>query len=137
MEVESKPGEIDEIDRRLIQLKIEREALRKETDAASRERLAKLEVEIAELGQKSATLTAEWQAEKDEIAGAQKLKERLDQARSELEQAQRNGDFNRAGELAYRVIRELTRQLAANEETEHHRMLNAEVRDRKSKHINS
>src|SRR3546814_4943142 len=103
MEVESKPGEIDEIDRRLIQLKIEREALRKETDAASRERLAKLEVEIADLDQKSATLTAEWQAEKDELAGAQKLKERLDQARIELEQAQRNGDFTRAGELAYSV----------------------------------
>jgi ATP-dependent Clp protease ATP-binding subunit ClpB len=129
MEVDSKPEEIDEIDRRLIQLKIEREALRKEADAASRDRLAKLEVEIAELGQKSATLTAEWQAEKDELAGAQKLKEKLDQARIELEQAQRNGDFTRAGELAYSVIPELTRKLAANEDTEQHRMLNEVVSD--------
>src|SRR5690606_37422736 len=113
MEVDSKPEEIDEIDRWLIQLKIEREALRKETDAASRERLARLEVEIADLDQKSATLTAEWQAEKDELAGAQKLKERLDQARIELEQAPRNGDLTRAGELAYSVIPDLTRKLAA------------------------
>ncbi len=129
MEVDSKPEEIDEIDRRLIQLKIEREALRKETDAASRERLARLEVEIAELDQKSATLTAEWQAEKDELAGAQKLKERLDQARIELEQAQRNGDFTRAGELAYSVIPDLTRKLAAIQDTEQHRMLNEVVSD--------
>ena len=78
MEVDSKPEEIDELDRRLIQLKIEREALRKETDPASRERLGKLEVEIADLEQKSAALTAEWRAEKEELAGAQKLKERLD-----------------------------------------------------------
>ncbi len=129
MEVDSKPEEIDEIDRRLIQLKIEREALKKETDAASRDRLSRLEVEIAELEQGSATLTAEWQAEKDELAGAQKLKERLDQARIELEQAQRKGDFTRAGELAYSVIPELTRKLESLEDTEQHRMLNEVVSD--------
>ena len=123
MEVDSKPEEIDELDRRLIQLKIEREALRKETDAASRERLAKLESEIAELEQKSAELTAAWQAEKEKLASAQKLKEQLDQARIELEQAQRNGDFTRAGELAYSIIPELTKKLAAAEDTEKHRML--------------
>ena len=127
MEVDSKPEEIDELDRRLIQLKIERGALKKETDAASRDRLAKLETEIAELEQKSATLTAEWQAEKKELAGAQKLKERLDQARNELEQAQRGGDFTRAGELAYSIIPELTKKLAAVEDSEQHRMLNEVV----------
>jgi ATP-dependent Clp protease ATP-binding subunit ClpB len=127
MEVDSKPEEIDELDRRLIQLKIERAALRKETDTASRDRLAKLETEIAELEQKSATLTAEWQAEKKELAGAQKLKERLDQARNELEQAQRKGDFTRAGELAYSIIPELTKKLASVEDSEQHRMLNEVV----------
>jgi ATP-dependent Clp protease ATP-binding subunit ClpB len=127
MEVDSKPEEIDELDRRLIQLKIERAALKKETDAASRDRLAKLETEIAELEQKSATLTAEWQAEKNELAGAQKLKERLDQARNELEQAQRRGDFTRAGELAYSIIPELTRKLEAIQHSEQHRMLNEVV----------
>jgi ATP-dependent Clp protease ATP-binding subunit ClpB len=129
MEVDSKPEEIDEIDRRLIQLKIEREALKKETDAASRDRLARLEVEIADLDQKSATLTAEWQSEKDELAGAQKLKERLEQARIELEQAQRQGNFTRAGELAYSVIPDLTRKLDSLQETEQHRMLNEVVSD--------
>jgi len=129
MEVDSKPEEIDEIDRRLIQLKIEREALKKETDAASRDRLSRLEVEIADLEQKSATLTAEWQAEKDELAGAQKLKERLEQARIDLEQAQRQGNFTRAGELAYSVIPDLTRKLDSLQETEQHRMLNEVVSD--------
>jgi len=112
MEVDSKPEEIDELDRRIIQLKIEQEALKKETDAASKERLVALGKELAELEQQSATLTATWQAEKDKLAGAQKIKEELDHARIELEQAQRGGELGRAGELAYGVIPDLEKQLA-------------------------
>jgi len=127
MEIDSKPEAIDELDRRLIQLKIEREALKKETDPASRERLKTLEGEIAELEQKSASLTAAWRAEKTQLAGAQKLKEKIDQARNELEQAQRKGDLQRAGELLYGVIPDLTRQLEKAEGEEQHRMLNEVV----------
>jgi len=104
MQVDSKPEELDELDRRVIQLKIEREALKKETDQASKDRLVRLEKELSDLEQDSATMTAKWQAEKDEMASANKVKEALDQARNELEQAQRNGRFDRAGELAYGVI---------------------------------
>ena len=85
MEVDSKPEEIDELDRRIMQLKIEREALKKENDAASKGPADKLVKELEELEQESAELTAEWQAEKDKLAGAQKLKEQLDQARAELD----------------------------------------------------
>src|SRR5581483_5338076 len=97
MEVDSKPEAIDELDRSIIQLKIEREALKKESDAASRERLEKLVKELEELEQRSAELTAQWQAEKQKLAGAQKLKEQLDQARAELDQAQRRGRGRGAG----------------------------------------
>jgi len=127
MEVDSKPEEIDELDRRLIQLKIEQSALKKETDKASRERLEKLKGEIAELEEKSRELNAQWKAEKDVLAGAQKLKERLDQARGELEIAQREGRLERAGELMYGVIPELERKLAEAEGTEATRMLNEDV----------
>ena len=96
MQVDSKPEELDELDRRVIQLKIEREALKKETDPASRERLARLEKELAELEDESNALTAAWQAEKEQVQDTQKLKERLDQARSEVEIAQRRGDLARA-----------------------------------------
>src|SRR5579885_3786121 len=109
MTIDSKPEEIDELDRRIVQLKIEREALRKETDPASRERLQKLEHELSELEQRSAELTAQWQAEKEKLAGAQRLKEQLDQARAELEIVQRRGDWSRAGELTYGVIPDLER----------------------------
>ncbi len=129
MEVDSKPEAIDELDRRLIQLKIEREALKKETDAASKERLKKLLGEIGELEGKSAELTTQWQAEKSTLAGAQKLKEQLDQARNELEQVQRRGDLTRAGELTYAVIPELTRKLADADSAAEHRMLNEVVTD--------
>jgi ATP-dependent Clp protease ATP-binding subunit ClpB len=112
MEVESKPEEIENLDRRIIQLKIEREALKRENDKASKERLAKLEEELANLEQQSAELTQRWQAEKDKIAGEAKIKEKLDSARLELEQAQRGGDLARAGELAYGRIPELEKQLA-------------------------
>ena len=127
MEVDSKPEEIDEIDRKLIQLKIEQSALRKETDKASKERLETLEKEVAELEQASTELTAQWRAEKEHLAGAQRLKESLDQARGELEIAQRDGRLERAGELAYGVIPDLERKLAEAEGAEEHRMLNEEV----------
>jgi ATP-dependent Clp protease ATP-binding subunit ClpB len=115
MVVDSKPEEIDELDRRIMQLKIEREALKKENDAASKDRLQKLVKELEELEQESAELTAEWQAEKGKLAGAQKLKEQLDQARAELEIVQRAGNWSRAGELTYGVIPELERKIAEAE----------------------
>jgi ATP-dependent Clp protease ATP-binding subunit ClpB len=127
MEMDSKPEEIDELDRRLIQFKIEREALKKETDAASKERLSKLEKEIAELESKSNELTAAWRSEKEKLAGAQKLKEQLDQARAELEQAQRKGDLARAGEIAYGMIPDLEKKIAAAEAAQEHQILNEVV----------
>ena len=115
MQVDSKPEALDEIDRRVMQLKIEREALKKEKDAASVSRLEKLEVELAELESKSAEETSRWQAEKSKLAGAQKLKEELDAARNELAQAQRAGKLERASELAYGIIPELEKKLAEME----------------------
>ena len=111
MEADSKPEAIDELDRRITQLKIEREALKKESDAASKERLKKVEVEIAELDRKCADLTARWRAEKEKLSAVQKAKEQLDHARSELEIAQRQGDLQRAGELLYSVIPQLEKKL--------------------------
>src|SRR5579859_1549466 len=111
MEVDSKPEELDELDRRIVQLKIEREALKKETDAASKDRLGKLEVELEDLEAQSDAETARWQAEKQELAAATKIKEQLDQARSEIEVAQRQGQYQRAGELLYGLIPELERKL--------------------------
>jgi ATP-dependent Clp protease ATP-binding subunit ClpB len=116
MQVDSKPEELDELDRRVIQLKIEREALRKEDDAASRERLVKLEAELESLAEKSETLTAKWRAEKDQLTETQKLKEQLDQARNDVELAQRKGDLARASELLYGRIPELEKQLATQSE---------------------
>ncbi|HEV8028672.1 MAG TPA: AAA family ATPase, partial [Stellaceae bacterium] len=127
MAAESKPEAIDELDRRIMQLKIEREALKKESDAASRERLERLEDELEDLEKKSAELTAQWRAEKDKLASAQKLKEQLDQARIELEQVQRRGDWARAGELTYGVIPELERKLKEAEAVESHRMIDEAV----------
>src|SRR5712692_6571361 len=118
MAAESKPEAIDELDRRIIQLKIEREALKKEPDAASQDRLHKLVKELEDLEQHSAELTAQWQAEKGKLADAQKLKEQLEEARAELEQAQRRGDWGRAGELTYGVIPELERGLKEAEGAE-------------------
>jgi len=116
MQVDSKPEELDELDRRIIQLKIEREALKKEDDDASRDRLQTLEKELAELEQKSAEITSRWQSEKDKLAGAQTIKEELDQARIELEQAQRQGDLARAGELSYAIIPGLEQRLKEAEQ---------------------
>ncbi len=129
MEVESKPEEIENLDRRIIQLKIEREALKKESDAASKERLATLEQELANLEQQSSELTQRWQAEKEKIAGEAKIKEQLDQARIELEQAQRSGDLAKAGELQYGRIPELEKQLAEAATASKGAMLREEVTD--------
>jgi ATP-dependent Clp protease ATP-binding subunit ClpB len=129
MEVDSKPEEIDELDRRIIQLKIEREALKKEIDKASKDRLEVLEDELEELEAKSADLTAVWQAEKEKLAGSQKLKEELDHARQELEIAQREGRLERAGELAYGVIPGLERRIAEADAASGQRMLDEEVKD--------
>jgi ATP-dependent Clp protease ATP-binding subunit ClpB len=118
MQVDSKPEALDELDRRIIQLKIEREALKKESDKASRDRLVALEKELADTEEQSATLTAKWLEEKKEVADVQSLKEKLDHARSDAEVAQRKGDFARAGELTYGVIPDLERQLKAIEEKE-------------------
>jgi ATP-dependent Clp protease ATP-binding subunit ClpB len=115
MQVDSKPEELDELDRRIIQLKIEREALRKETDPASRDRLERLERELSDLEERSDILTARWQAEKQKLGLAADLKRELDEARNELAIAQRNGEFQRAGELAYGRIPELEKQLAEAE----------------------
>ncbi|MGH6865443.1 MAG: ATP-dependent chaperone ClpB [Methyloceanibacter sp.] len=118
MQVDSKPEELDEFDRRIMQLKIEREALKKESDAASKDRLAKLEKELVNLEEKANALAQTWTQEKEKLAGAQKLKEQLDAARIELEQAQRKGDLAKAGELAYGVIPDLEAKLAKLEEEE-------------------
>ena len=115
MQVDSKPEELDEIDRRVIQLRIEQEALKKETDAASRDRLERLERELAELEQESAALTARWKAEKDKLGHAAELKRRLDEARNDLAIAQRKGEYQRAGELAYGVIPGIETELKAIE----------------------
>jgi ATP-dependent Clp protease ATP-binding subunit ClpB len=111
MEVESKPEEIENLDRRIIQLKIEEMALAKESDQASRDRLAALRDELANLEQQSSELTTRWQNERDKIASEGKIKEALDAARIELEQAQRQGDYAKAGELTYGRIPELEKQL--------------------------
>ncbi len=129
MEVDSKPEEIDELDRRLIQLKIEREALKRESDPASKERLKNLLDEISELEARSAELTKQWQGEKEKLNEAQKLKEGLDHARSELEQVQRRGDWTRAGEITYAIIPDLERKLKEAEAAAEHRMLNEVVTD--------
>jgi ATP-dependent Clp protease ATP-binding subunit ClpB len=118
MAIDSKPEELDAIDRDLMQMKIEREALRKETDAASKDRLAKLEKSIADLEEKSKSLTARWESEKQKLGSAQKLKVELDQRRTELAQAQRRGDLARAGELAYGVIPGLEKKLKQLESAE-------------------
>ena len=115
MQVDSKPEELDEIDRRMIQLKIEREALRKEQDAASKDRLGRIDKEIGALEEKSSALTTRWQAEKGKLGDAQKLKEELERFRNELERMQRKGEYARAGELAYSVIPELEKRLATLE----------------------
>jgi len=112
MQVDSKPEELDSMDREIIRLKIEQEALKKETDAGSKSRLLTLEKELADLEEKSAALTSRWSAEKNKLSNAQKLKSELDGLRIELANAQRRGEYQRAGELAYGRIPELEKKLA-------------------------
>ena len=111
MEVDSKPEELDAIDRQVLQMQIEAEALRLEDDAASKDRLETLEKELAELLERSDAMTAKWQAERDKMAGARDLKEQLDHARAELEIAKREGNLAKAGELSYGVIPQLEKKL--------------------------
>ncbi len=128
MEVDSKPEELDALDRQILQLQIESEALKKETDTASKDRLETLERELAELQEKSRAMTASWQAERDKMASARDVKEQLDRARAELEIAKREGNFARAGELQYGTIPGLERQLGDAESVEEARMVSEAVR---------
>ena len=118
MEVDSKPEELDALDRQILQLQIEAEALKKETDAASKDRLEKLEHELGGLQEQSDEMTAKWQAERDKLEAARGLKEKLDHARAELDQAKRMGDLGKAGELSYGVIPQLEKDLVAAEAQE-------------------
>jgi len=118
MQVDSKPEELDSLDREIIRLKIEQEALKKETDRGSRSRLETLETDLAALEKKSADMTSKWRAEKSKLSDAQKMKSELEQLRTELANAQRKGEFQKAGELAYGRIPELEKRLAAVEASE-------------------
>jgi ATP-dependent Clp protease ATP-binding subunit ClpB len=118
MQVDSKPEELDSVDREVIRLKIEQEALKKERDPGSRSRLTVLETELVALEKKSADLTARWKSEKEKLSGAQKLKNELDQLRVELANAQRRGEYQRAGELAYGRIPEIEKRLKEMEASE-------------------
>ena len=129
MEVESKPEEIENLDRRIMQLRIEREALKKEKDAASKDRLGTLEGELANLEQQAAELTQRWRADKDKIDAEAVLKGQLDAARTELEQAQRGGDLAKAGELQYGRIPEIEKKLADATAATKGAMLREEVTD--------
>jgi ATP-dependent Clp protease ATP-binding subunit ClpB len=115
MQVDSKPEELDSIDREIVRLKIEQEALKKEKDAGSRDRLGRLETELNDLEKRSADITSRWKSEKEKLSSAQKLKTELDQVRAELATAQRRGEYQKAGELAYGRIPELERRLAETE----------------------
>ncbi len=116
MQIDSKPEELDNLDREIVRLKIEQEALKKESDRGSKERLKQLEKDLADLQEKADALTAKWKAEREKLTDAQKLKSELDQARTELATAQRKGDYQRAGELAYGKIPEMERKLKALED---------------------
>jgi ATP-dependent Clp protease ATP-binding subunit ClpB len=115
MQVDSKPEELDSIDREVVRLKIEQEALKRESDAGSKARLKTLEKELAALEKQSADLTARWRSEKDKLSDAQKLKSELEQLKNELANAQRKGEYQRAGELAYGKIPELEKKLKSVE----------------------
>ena len=134
MELDSKPEEIDELDRRIIQLKIEREALKKEEDHASKDRLRRLEKELTDLEGKSAALTAKWESQKSELAASTHIKEQLDQARGELERAMRDGLLERAGQLQYQEIPALERLQAKADDDPTHGMKDEAVTE---KHIAS
>ena len=127
MIVDSKPEAIDELDRRIVQLKIEQEALKKEKDGASQERLRKITAELADLEKRSGTMTEQWQGEKEQLQASQKLKEQLELMRLELERAEREGNWARAGELKYGQIPDLEKQLADSDKAQAERMVNQEV----------
>lgn len=129
MEVDSKPEALDELDRKIIQMKIEAEALKKESDAASKDRLTKIEKELASLEEESRGLTSRWESEKAKLQGAKQLKEQLEQARHQLDVAQRSGDLAKAGELTYAVIPGLEKQLVDAEEAEDNSMMEEAVTD--------
>lgn len=118
MEVDSKPEELDQLDRQILQMQIEAEALKKEDDAASKDRLEQLEKDLSELQERSAEMTARWQAERDKLEGSRNLKEQLDRARAELDQAKREGNLTRAGELSYGIIPDLEKKLAQTDEVD-------------------
>ncbi len=129
MQVDSKPEEIDELDRRIVQLKIEREALKKEKDKASKERLVKLQEELDGLESKSADLTGQWKAEKDKLNAGQQYTEKLDKARIELEKAERNNDWAKASEIKYSKIPDLEEKIAEVSENASENIINEEVTD--------
>ncbi len=135
MAIDSKPEALDELDRRIIQLKIEREALKKESDPASRERLGRIDDELKGLERESADTTAIWRAEKERLAGGQKLKAELDHAKSELEIAQRKGDLARAGELAYGVIPGLQKKISELDGTDRQRLMTETVGEEEIAHV--
>jgi len=116
MQVDSKPEELDALDREILQKQIEAEALRLEEDTASKKRLSSLEKDLTELQERSTELTAKWQAERDELAGARDLKEQLEKARADLDVAKRTGNLVKAGELSYSIIPKLEKQLSNDEE---------------------
>ena len=118
MEVDSKPEELDALDRQILQLQIEAEALKKEDDKASKDRLEKLEKELADLNDRASEMTAKWQAERDKLEGTRNAKEKLDRARAELDIAKREGNLAKAGELSYGVIPELERLVAQVEDND-------------------
>ncbi|SFH01686.1 ATP-dependent chaperone ClpB [Sulfitobacter dubius] len=128
MEVDSKPEELDALDRQILQLQIEAEALKKEDDTASKDRLETLQKDLSDLQDRSAEMTAQWQAERDKLAGARDIKEKLDHARAELDIAKREGNLARAGELSYGVIPQLERDLEAAEGREDDMMVEEAVR---------
>ncbi len=128
MEVDSKPEELDALDRQILQMQIEAEALKKEDDAASKDRLEKLEKSLSELQEQSATMTARWQAERDKLEGSRNLKEQLDRARAELDQAKREGNLARAGELSYGIIPGLEKKLVDAEGSDDGPMVEEAVR---------
>jgi len=129
MEVDSKPEELDELDRKIIQLKIEREALKKESDKASKERLEKLDTELRQLEKESADMTRRWQSEKSQLNSVQKLKEQLEEAQRERDIAQRKGDLTKAGEIVYSVIPKLQDQLKKAEGLTQSAMMKEAVTD--------
>jgi ATP-dependent Clp protease ATP-binding subunit ClpB len=128
MEVDSKPEELDALDRQILQMQIEAEALKKEDDKASKDRLEKLIKELSDLQQQSSEMTAQWQAERDKLESARGLKEQLDRARAELDQAKREGNLQRAGELSYGVIPGLEKQLSDAESQDTDVMVEEAVR---------